>query len=373
MSIGNFKFDKRRNQIFLVLIALLLGAMAACDPGDQNDGFEPTMEMGKGDSAWWDITYDTSYKNLVLAAKTIDGKDIAFVAGTHAEDFPYSGTEPWDNGLLKVGERYFHFTQKNPSSNPPLMLQLDIIRKESKGNISYQGEMVEKDGNQVVSVNLNIPVALNRFQTFGVGKYLTLGMSLTPFSITGDSAAMNDSNEYSIVITRDEQAEHQVIQLETVQGALESSALQNLKGWDLATTYDYLSVAKANNDNIKGYSYVTFKAEFVFTENNQVKKMLECFEQGDPKNNTSKSFTIWKDAISYEYQYEAANPNQVKTDVTILHEAPEFELINPIGSVLSPRKISLKRKLVETTDATGVKLYGLQEEFIVKQLLPKSK
>ncbi len=101
--------------------------------------------------------YQTSYQNLSLAGDSSQGVGpVALIAGSHEPNFPYWGTEAWDNGLLLFDGEGYHFTHR--TQGQALELIFDV--NPHYGWIYYRGQMVRASDDELVEAKLYFTVKL---------------------------------------------------------------------------------------------------------------------------------------------------------------------------------------------------------------------
>ena len=280
------------------------------------------------------IFFDSEYVNMAMAGETGSG-DFALIAGSHDADFPYWGTQPWDNGLLLVAGEGYHFTHR--TQRVALVIDANLGQEHGSGEIRYQGLMERASDGEQVEVDLSIPMKLTRFGIYQLGKRYNFldcekipGMSWQPFQIEAETATVQIEGSDPIEITG-------------INGELENGIVSNLRAADFALSYDYVSVA-APGDN--GYGFVDFVSHPLY-RNGVLGDILEWYMV----RYASESLTLYDGQVYDGNAFDVYRPPQGDATVVLFENNVDLGLAN------------LRRQMIATTDSWGTTLYGLREIF----------
>lgn len=292
-------------------------------------------DNGKADSAGFG-RYKSSYENMVVAGET-SGGTFALIAGTHREDFPFDGDRPWDNGLLHLEGDGYHFTHR--TLGRALELDIDVDAERSTGRISYDGTMKRASDGREVRVRIDIPVEATRHRSYQLGR---------PYDFLGGSIAEKFAGmrwepfELKASEGRIEVGEQKSGTVEGMHGEIEHGELVNFVPDRFAFAYDYVSLASPGSS---GYSFLDFTAEPLDGGGVLGWVLSEYMARF-----ASATLTL-DDGLHPENIHGVQRPPQRDETVVLFENTVELELA------------TLRRQMVETTDARGRTLLGLREIF----------
>jgi hypothetical protein len=341
---------------------LVLGLAASCAPAlvQPREEGEPELspeqadairDAAKADGLGCLLPFQSVYINLGLAGKSEQG-DVALVAGTHSENFPYFETAPWDNGLLLVGNEGYHFTQRTQGKY--LTIAVDPQQATQTGRISYRGPMIRASDNEEVEVEVNLPVQAVRFQAHQLGKPYklfnelvqeigscdgldldwVLGMRWQPFQLGSATEAG------SITIGQNR------FRVDGIQGELEEGRTTNMRGDAFAFAYDYVALSRPGSD---GYGFVDFESH-ALDAHGLLGKSLDWYA----RTTASASLTLNQNEDVPGNLFGVRRPSQSDASVVLFENSVDLGLA------------VLQRQMIKTTDDEGAALYGLREIFTKK-------
>jgi hypothetical protein len=280
--------------------------------------------------------YRSEYLDLVIAAES-DAGPIALVAGTHTHDFPYAGTEPWDNCLLLVGSDGYTFTARE--NGPALSIDFDQDAEVTSGDVRFQGTMRRARDGASTEIEFEFPIDFVRFPERLLGEpynFLDLpgliGMQWTPWQMSGASGHVRvDGSE---------------VPVRGVRGAVERGRLTNLRAHDFAIQYDYLAVAKPGD---RGYGIIEFTSHALHPEG-VIGRAIDFYL----RKTASAQLTIESGLLVDDDVHGVYNPPHADASVVL------FEEVVDLGMA------SLQRQMIRTHDEGGNSLLGLREIFTAK-------
>ncbi len=219
-------------------VALLLAAVGGCDAGSPaastcsaEDGFEnctadEISEVaadldGKHDT-WF--TYDSAYANVVLVGATQDGEDVVAIIGRHSPDYPYFGSDPWDNVLLMVGSRQLTRTDDRMDG----LTMSGFGDGDDGGRVALDTDLFDADGNPT-RVRLDWDLAGNDGGSRFLGLW-PLGLQWSPTSLEPTRPLPTLTIDGTTAVLSD------------LRGLSESGELNNMKDENFAVMYDALFV-----------------------------------------------------------------------------------------------------------------------------------
>lgn len=280
--------------------------------------------------------YRASYVDLVLCADGERGT-VALVAGAHTRNFPYFGTEPWDNCLLRIGDDGYTFTGRE--SGAALRFEFDVDAAAPRGKIWFDGEMRRARDGALVPIELDIPIALVPLPTRLLGEsynFLELdgmvGLAWTPFALSGDRGTVR--------VNGDE------IAFGGIRGACERGRLTNLRADAFAIKYEYVAVACPGDD---GYGIIHFTSHALHGDG-----VLGKALDGYLRRSASALLTIERGKQTDGNPHGVYSPPQ--DDPMVVRFENEVDL----GPAV------LRRQMIETRDQRGRRLYGLREIFVAR-------
>ncbi|MFB6265309.1 MAG: hypothetical protein ABEL76_17045 [Bradymonadaceae bacterium] len=281
--------------------------------------------------------YESTYKNMVLAGESPSVGDVALVAGTHSRHFPYKGDRPWDNGLLYIDGKGYHFTHR--TRGKALALKIDTSKEQSRGKIEYHGQMKRASDGTSVRVDLSIPVDVRRYRRMQLGKpygFLParyarefVGMRWQPFELDSDRGTVTVGNGPKRTI-------------EHVAGEIEHGRLRNIGLRRFAFSYDYVNLAHGGP---RGYSFVDFVGHALHADG-KLGTAMDWY-----LTNFSSATITLDEGLVEKNKYGVDRPAQSDSSVVI------FE------NVVHLKHADLRRQMIRTTDQFSRKLYGLREIF----------
>lgn len=296
------------------------------------------------------VIYRTSYVNLVLAGDTSEqhSRPVALVAGSHQQNFPYSGTRPWDNVLLKVGEDHLFFAEME--TGRALKIQVGTGKSGAAGaRIQFAGEMTSASTGEKVPVEMDIPASLAPHRMRRLGKPYQwvkaiasswtspdlLGHDILPCLRWRPSSLTSESGTIRI--------RGKSVAVNGIHGELEDGLLTNLN-WDrFAISYDYVAVAAPGPE---GYAFVDFTSHTLRPEGT-VGRLMDWYA----RTTGSDCLTLVTDAELPANARGVQRP--AASDASVLL----FETRIDLGLA------SLRRQMIRTADPSGCSLFGLREIF----------
>jgi hypothetical protein len=305
---------------------------------EQKSAIEKATSGAKADGFGL-IFFKSVYLNLGIAGQSDKG-DVALIAGSHSKDFPYYGTEPWDNGLLLVdGEGYF-FTHRRQGEY--LTIDLDTHSEVSDGQILYSGPMIRSSDNAEVRVTISFPIHATQMRARQLGKQYNFldieeipGMRWQPYLMEGATG--------SVQIGEDE-----VVQVKNLRGEIEEGITSNLRAEEFAFSYDYISVARPGED---GYAFVDFVSHALDPEST-IGALLEPIISLA----ASASVTLENGEDIKGNVHDVRRPSQSDSSVVLFETSVDLGLAD------------LRRQMIQTQDGDGKMLYGLREIFEKKNI-----
>lgn len=288
--------------------------------------------------------FESAYRNLVLAGRTAAG-DMALVAGTHGRSFPYVGTAPWDNGLLWIGDRGYHFTGRTNGEH--LRIRADLEAGPGAFAIEYVGPMTRAGDGEPVHVEIRIAGTLAPEPARQLGR-LSEWLARHPGAADGARriddpgslgmrwrpAALRGSGTVAVAGA--------VTAVRAVCGELEEGRTRSFAARPLAFAYDYMALAAPGPD---GYAFVDFVSH-ALDPRGLAGRALDAFVS----RTASASLTLGAGP-------QAGNPHGVRRPAAADASVVLFE--NRVELSLA----SLRRQMIRSRDASGRPLYGLREIF----------
>lgn len=345
-------------RITLVALGGVVMLVAACDEGteiknrvesalpDLSDAERELLrqEVEEAESeSYGFVFYKSSYQNMNLVGR-VGSEPFALVAGSHESNFPFFGDRPWDNGLLLIGDDYYHFNHREQGR--ALEIDLPLGKGNGDGAVRYDGKMKRVSDGAMVDVTFDLPFSFQRYAPLQLGKpYLFLesldkelaekfaGMRWQPFELESDQGT---------VTTPDRGSE----QVEGMHGELEYGVLANLQSPRFAFSYDYVSISEPGAD---GYSFVDYTANPI-DGSGKLGEVLKILMHEFASATVTLDGTLEKSNLN-----GVDRPSQDDATVTLFENEVDLELA------------VLKRQMIQTTDADGDKLYGLREIFVPKE------
>ena len=291
--------------------------------------------------------YHSSYVDLVLCGESAAGP-IALVAGSHTKDFPYQGTDPWDNCLLLVGDTGYTFTGR--TQNQSLHLDFDVEQPAPGGTIRFDGQMRRAKDGASIPIQFQFPITLKPFPGRLLGEaynFLELpgavGLDWRPYDISGlrgDTSKPGQLAQLTIAGTPIP------IPVSGIRGSCERGILTNLRAHDFAIKYDYVAVARSGES---GYGLIDFTSHALHPDDPLGKAINWYLEQS-----ASATITLENGVLTDGNTHEVYSPPQDDPAVVL------FETVIDLGPA------SLQRQMIKTHDQAGNTLYGLREIFTAK-------
>lgn len=322
------------HRTLIVLAALFAPAFALSAP----------LAAGERVDARETLLFESAYRNFVLAGRSPVG-DVALVAGTHSRSFPYVGTAPWDNGLLWVGGRGYHFSHR--ANGGHLIIRADLGAGPSSGTITYRGPMTRAADGTHVHVDLRLSVALAPqpprqlgrlsewlIQRWGVGSPwsgggASLGMRWRPASLSGNGTISVGGSEPVVV--------------DGIAGELEDGQTRSFASPRLAFAYDYVALAAPEPH---GYAFVDFVSH-ALDRSTALGRALDAYVS----RTASVSITIAGTTAQAGNVRSVVRPPAADGSVVLFENRVDLSLA------------VLRRQMIVSRDGAGRTLYGLREIF----------
>jgi hypothetical protein len=312
------------------------GAEESTVSPDQQAALDRLQESSAKGDGYGLIFFDSIYLNLAVAAESDQG-DIALVAGSHSQDFPYYGTEPWDNGLLLVGKEGYYFTHRRQGEH--LTIDVNTQERGSQGRIAYHGLMVRASDKAEVQVDLELPIDYVAQSVRQLGKpynFLDIkripGMRWQPYFLRGFEGSVRVDGGEAIAIRQ-------------LRGEVEEGITANLQAPEFAFSYDYICVAQAGQN---GYAFVDFVSHSLYPEE-PIGELIEPIVV----LTASASLTLQGGEELDGNARSVRRPPQSDASVVLFETSVDLGLS------------TLRRQMIKTSDAEGKALYGLREIFEV--------
>lgn len=328
----------------LLLGPLALLSAAGCDPepeseadataectledgldGCDADGLQEALDgLGGKEDGW--LTYESGYSNLILVGQTAEGLDVVAIIGTHSADYPYVGSDPWDNVLLMVGDQQLTRTD---ARIPGLMIE-GFGEDDARGQVTLVDDLYDAEGTPVaVDLSWELSLASGGARFLGLWP---LGLSWAPSLLTPTQA--------EVELTVDEQ-DHRLAGL---HGLSEVGALKNLKDDDFAVQYDALFVLPRPTE---AHSFAYAEISTRTLPSSDMASVL------DPMLDA-------KAGVQDTYEgHGASEGNQYGVVVP----SPQDESVVLFEDVVDSGLAAVRRQVVQVRDGAGRPLLGLRDVF----------
>lgn len=327
-----------------LLVALWIPLLVACDSEqdervaeasecDAASGFEGCSDdevleaiegvgAGKEDNPF---IYESGYTNVTLVGETTEGLDVVAILGRHSVDYPYWGSDPWDNILLMVGEQQLVVTEEHLSG-----FSLDGFGPAATGRVHLDADMFDADG---------LPVAVSLSWELVATPSESRLLGLWPLGVQWSPSHLRAEGPMSLAL---DGVTHE---LSGLHGVSEVGDLKNLKDDNFATQYDALFVLPRPSES-ESYAFVDISARTlpISKKSALLDPLLEhearVFETFDASGSTD------------------GNPRGVVGALPIDESVIVFEDVVDAGLA------SVRRQVVRLRDKEGRRLWGLRDVFV---------
>jgi hypothetical protein len=184
--------------------------------------------------------YRSSYLHVFLTGKLEDGRDVALVAGTHSDNYPYFHPDSsFDDVLLLVGPHSYLVTAREIPS-----LGISLGPRDA-ASVQYNGQVTLPDDSVVpIDFHFNLTSQTYRPKSLGIGTgAFTLGLLWQPALIVGNG---------SITIKNER------LRIAKVVGEMERGSLLNVRGSAFQFGYEYFATARTTDVPVAFVKFHTY-------------------------------------------------------------------------------------------------------------------
>ena len=299
----------------------LASGLEGCDAEQLQEALDG---LGGKEDGW--LTYESNYANLVLVGQTTSELDVVVIVGTHSADYPYVGSDPWDNVLLMVGDRQLSRTDPTIAG-----LRIDGFGEDdAHGTVALETTLFDAEG-EPVEVRLSWELSLAPGGARFLGLW-PLGLRWVPSLLTPVEPRAR------LVVDGQEHA------LAGLAGISELGALKNMKDEDFAVQYDALFVLPRPGEA------PTFGFAEISTQTLPDSKKAALL---DPLLEA-------RARVQDTYDVAGAAPGNLHGVVV---PAPSDESVILFEDVVDTELAAVRRQVVRLRDGSGRTLLGLRDVF----------
>ena len=282
----------------------------------------PYLRLPKEDNPF---LYESGYTNVVLVGETTEALDVVAILGRHSIDYPYFGSDPWDNILLMVGEQRLVITEEHLEG-----FSLEGFGPSSTGRVELEAALFDEDG-MPVSVSLSWELVATPGEARLLGLW-PLGVQWAPSHLRAETPP-------SITVDGETHA------LSGLHGVSEIGDLKNFKDENFATQYDALFVLPRPSES-ESYAFVDISARTL---------------------PISKKSAVLDPLLEHEARVHETFHAQGSTEGNphgVVPALPIDESVVELEDVVDAGLADVRRQVVRLRDAEGRRLWGLRDVFV---------